>query len=427
MANEQAEPISTHPIKKGKLADLVPDARNANRGTPRGNQMIESSLRQYGAGRSVLADKHGRLIAGNKMVENAGAIGLDDTIVVQTTGQQVVVVQRMDLDLSTDVAAKELAIADNRAAQVSLDWDPDVLKGLAEDIDLGSFFTDDELAALLPTVVPAELTGDEDAVPDVPTEAKTKIGDLYVLGDHRLLCGDSTSITDVERLMASDLANLIVTDPPYNVAIVGGNHSLSPEQRKVAGGKVIDNDNMGDEDFYQFLYDAHTNMFTVAAAGCGLYVFHADSEGLNFRRAFKDSGFKLAQCCIWVKQSLVMGRQDYHWQHEPILYGWKEGAAHSWHADRKQTTVWNFNRPSRSGEHPTMKPVALVEYPITNSSKQGDVVLDLFGGSGTTMIACEKLGRKARLMEIDPAYCDVIVKRWEDATGKKAALFSVEN
>ena len=166
----------------------------------------------------------------------------------------------------------------------------------------------------------------------------------------------------------------------------------------------------------------HKNIFAVTKPGAGIYVFHADTEGINFRRAMKEAGFKFAQCCVWVKQTLVMGRQDYHWQHEPVLYGWKPGDAHRWYADRKQTTVWRFDRPSRSAEHPTMKPVALVEYPLLNSSRAGDVVLDTFGGSGTTLIACEKNGRSARLIELDDRYCDVVVKRWQEFTGKEAIL-----
>ncbi|XLV73765.1 DNA-methyltransferase [Ralstonia syzygii subsp. celebesensis] len=226
------------------------------------------------------------------------------------------------------------------------------------------------------------------------------------------MCGDSTSVADVERLMDGYKADLIVTDPPYNVAYEGG----------TAEKLTIQNDSMGDEAFYQFLLAAYGAMFAVAKDGAGLYVFHADSEGVNFRKAMTDAGFKLAQCCVWVKQSLVLGRQDYHWQHEPVLYGWKATGAHRWYSDRKQSTVWNFDRPARNDVHPTMKPVALIEYPLCNSSRGGDVVLDLFGGSGTTLIACEKHSRSARLMELDPKYCDVIIRRWQEFTGQQATL-----
>lgn len=259
-------------------------------------------------------------------------------------------------------------------------------------------------------VAPAEGLTDDDAVPETPEAPQTRLGDRYQLGAHRLLCGDSTCIDDVEKLMDGDQADLVVTDPPYNVAYEG----------KTKDALTIANDRLADGDFYQFLLAAYTAMFAVTKDGAGIYIFHADTEGLNFRKAMMAAGFKLAQCCVWVKQTMVLGRQDYHWQHEPILYGWKPTAGHHWYADRKQTTVWPFDRPARSEAHPTMKPVDLIAYPIQNSSQAGDIVFDPFGGSGSTLIACEKTGRKARLMEIDPKYCDVIVKRWEEFTGKKA-------
>lgn len=399
-------------VSHKKLADLHPDERNANRGTERGAQMIGESLRKFGAGRSILLDKHGRIIAGNKTAENATAAGLADVIVIQTDGTRLVAVQRTDLDLEADPKAQELAIADNRAGQVSLEWDADVLAELAEagEVDLAQFWTDEELEQILGTEVPADLIGDEDAVPDAPEEPITRPGDLYVLGNHRLLCGDSTNVTDVERLMDGETADMVWTDPPYNVAYEGG----------TADKLTIENDQMDAAAFRQFLTDAFNSAFINAKAGSAIYVSHSDQEGYAFRGALEDSGWLYKQCLIWNKNSLVMGRQDYQWKHEPILYGWKPGAAHNWYSDRKQTTVFEFDRPSRSAEHPTMKPVALVEYCIGNSSKAKDRVLDLFGGSGTTLIACEKTGRHARLMELDPRYCDVIVKRWEDATGKKA-------
>jgi DNA modification methylase len=394
-----------------KLKDLTPDSKNANKGSERGQSMIENSLRQYGAGRSILIDKNGVIIAGNKTAENAGSIGLEDVIVVQTDGTKLVAVQRMDLDLTTDEAAKALSVVDNRASEVSLSWDIDVLKDLGTEIDLEQFWSKDELAALLAVeILPAELVGDEDAVPEVPEEPVTKPGDLYILGNHRLLCGDSTNILDVDRLIDNDLCDMVWTDPPYNVAYEG----------KTKDKLKIENDEKTDEDFRQFLQDAYTSMFAACKEGASIYVAHADLEGYNFRGAMLESGWMIKQCLIWLKNSLVMGRQDYQSKHEPILYGWKPGAAHTWMSDRKQTTVLEFDRPSRSTEHPTMKPVALVEYCIGNSSVRGAKVLDLFGGSGTTMLACEKLGRRARLMELDPRYCDVIVRRWEEATGKKA-------
>lgn len=224
------------------------------------------------------------------------------------------------------------------------------------------------------------------------------------------MCGDSTSIDAVEKLMDGQLADILITDPPYNVAYEGSN------------GLKIKNDDMGDDQFRQFLRDAFVAADTVMKSGAVFYIWHADLEGYNFRGACNDTNWKVRQCLIWNKDSLVMGRQDYHWKHEPCLYGWKEGAGHLWATDRKQTTILEFKKPKRNDVHPTMKPVELIEYQLLNNTKGQDIVLDLFGGSGSTMIAAEKNGRTARLMELDPKYCDVIVKRWEDFTGKKAEL-----
>jgi site-specific DNA-methyltransferase (adenine-specific) len=277
-------------------------------------------------------------------------------------------------------------------------------------------FSDDELNALL-TVETVEGETDPDEVPEPPVEPITKLGDIWILGNHRLMCGDSTSIDSVNRLMGGEHANLLLTDPPYNVAYEG----------KTEDALTIQNDSMGNESFAQFLRDAYSTADTVMKEGAVFYIWHAPSEVYNFSKAVFEVGWKLRQCLIWNKNALILGRQDYHWKHEPCLYGWKEGAAHYWGSDRTQTTVLDFNKPRRNGEHPTMKPVELFEYQIKNSSKPLDVVLDLFGGSGTTAIACEKTGRKARLMELDPKYCDVIVKRWEDFTGKKARLEKPES
>jgi site-specific DNA-methyltransferase (adenine-specific) len=229
------------------------------------------------------------------------------------------------------------------------------------------------------------------------------------------MCGDSTSVTDVEALCGGRQMDLLITDPPYNVNYEGGT------------GMKIQNDNMEDEKFRQFLRDAFLTADTVMKPGATFYIWHADSEGYNFRGACHDIGWNVRQCLIWVKNSLVLGRQDYQWKHEPCLYGWKDGAGHNWYNDRKQTTVLEFDRPSRSAEHPTMKPVSLFDYQIKNSSKKGDAVLDLFGGSGTTIVCCEQNGRDAYLMEIDPKYTDVIIDRYEKLTGDKAVLLTKED
>jgi DNA modification methylase len=273
-------------------------------------------------------------------------------------------------------------------------------------------FDADELKALLDPVTPTEGLTDEDAVPETPEEPKTKPGDIYRLGKHRLMCGDSTSIDALEKLCETQLVDMWLTDPPYNVAYEG----------KTKEALTIKNDSMEDDQFRQFLRDSYTAADSVMKPGAVFYIWHADSEGYNFRGAAKDAGWTVRQCLIWKKSTMVMGRQDYHWKHEPCLYGWKDGAGHLWATDRKQTTILEFDKPSRNGEHPTMKPVGLFEYQMLNNTKGGDIVLDSFGGSGTTLIAAEKNGRIARIMELDPKYCDVIVKRWEDFTGQKAEL-----
>lgn len=284
-------------------------------------------------------------------------------------------------------------------------WEPlDLLKyGFTEEQLIGKF------EGLIDEIDAKELEEDDIPIVDKDENACTKVGDLYELGNHRVICGSSTDISVFEKLSNNIMVDLVITDPPYNVNYTG----------KTKDALKIQNDSMSDGNFYQFLYDAYVNMFSVCKEGASIYVFHADMEGVNFRKAFKDAGFKLSECLVWVKNSLVMGRQDYHWKHEPILYGWKEGEAHKWYADRSQTTVLNFDRPSRSEDHPTMKPLNLVGYLMDNSSKEGDCVLDPFLGSGTTLIAAEQLDRKCIGVELSPAYCDVIVKRWIDCRAKK--------
>ena len=250
-----------------------------------------------------------------------------------------------------------------------------------------------------PEILEAE--EDDFDVPEGGIETDIVLGDLFEIGEHRLLCGDSTQTDTFEKLMQGDLADMVVTDPPYNVAYEGG----TKEKLK------IQNDDMSNDEFYKFLYDFYTALTTVCKKGAAIYVWHASSEVINFAKAMVDAGWLLKQQLIWVKNTMVMGRQDYQWKHEPCLYGWLAGGSHNWYSDRKQTTVINFDKPQRNGEHPTMKPVGLFSYQIENSSKQGDVVIDAFGGSGTTMVACEQLKRKARIIEFDPKYCQVIVDR----------------
>lgn len=255
----------------------------------------------------------------------------------------------------------------------------------------------------------------EDAVDDDFDESEVKEsickpGDLWILGEHRLLCGDSTKPDDISRLMDGELADLWLTDPPYNVAYEG----------KTKDRLTIENDNKGDSEFRDFLIACYAAANANMKGGAAFYIWHADSEGYNFRYACHEVGWKVRQCLIWQKNTMVMGRQDYQWKHEPCLYGWKEGASHNWYSDRKQTTLLVFDRPTRNSEHPTMKPIPLIAYQMCNSTKPGDLVLDSFGGSGTTLIAAEQMRRRSRLMELDPHYCDVIIARWEKFTGLKA-------
>jgi len=249
--------------------------------------------------------------------------------------------------------------------------------------------------------IEGEVEEDDFDVPDGGIETDIVLGDLFEIGEHRLLCGDSTQTDTFEKLMQGEMADMVVTDPPYNVAYEGAT------KEKL----TIQNDSMGNDDFYKFLYDFYSALTTAVKKGGAIYVWHASSEIINFAKAFVDAGWLLKQQLIWVKSSMVLGRQDYQWKHEPCLYGWLKGDSHKWYSDRKQTTVIEWDKPQRNGEHPTMKPIGLFAYQIENSSKQGDIVIDAFGGSGTTMVACEQLKRKAMVIEFDPKYCQVIIDR----------------
>ena len=388
-------------IVERKIEDLIPYVKNSRTHSEDQIAQIAASIKEFGWTNPILIDGKNGIIAGHGRVMAARKLKY----------KQVPTIELKDL---TETQRKAYIIADNRLA-LNAGWDNEMLTIELNDLLADGFaldilgFDPKELAALLEPEVVEGLT-DEDAVPDVPDEPKTKLGDIYQLGKHRLMCGDSCSLTDMEKLCDGQLVDMWLTDPPYNVAYEGGT------------GLTIQNDDMGDEQFRQFLRDAYVTADLVMKPGAVFYIWHADSEGYNFRGAAQDAGWKVRQCLIWKKSSLVMGRQDYHWKHEPCLYGWKEGDGHLWAADRKQTTIMEFEKPSRNKEHPTMKPVALFEYQMLNNTKGGDIVLDSFGGSGTTLLAAEKHGRHGYLMELDPKYCDVIVKRWEDFTGKKAML-----
>jgi DNA modification methylase len=395
-----ADQVERWPVDK-----LVPYARNSRTHSDTQVAQIAASIKEWGWTTPVLVSEDGTLIAGHGRVMAARKLGLPEVPVMVARGW-------------TEAQRRAYVLADNQLA-LNAGWDMDLLSIEMQDLNADGFdlsligFDDKTLAALLADSPEDGLTDPDDA-PEPPADPATKLGDVWVLGGHRLMCGDSTSIDDMEKLTAGQKVDVWLTDPPYNVAYEGAT------KEKL----TIKNDSMGDDQFRQFLRDAYVAADAVMKAGAVFYIWHSDSEGYNFRGAAKDAGWTVRQCLIWKKSSLVMGRQDYHWKHEPCLYGWKEGSAHLWAADRKQTTILEFDKPSRNGEHPTMKPVALFEYQLLNNTKGGDIVLDSFGGSGTTMIAAEKNGRLSRLMELDPKYCDVIIKRWQDFTGKAATLES---
>jgi len=384
-----------------QIDSLIPYARNSRTHSDAQVAQIASSIKEFGFTNPVLIDGGGGIIAGHGRVLAARKLGMSEVPCIR-------------LEHLTDAQKRAYVIADNRLA-LNSGWDTEMLKvefadlqELGFDLELTGFDLD-EIKELLAPVGTEGLTDPDDA-PPLPEHPRTVPGDIWVMGKHRLLCGDSTSMDDLAKLCENQLVDMWLTDPPYNVAYEGGT------KEKL----TIKNDEMGDDQFRQFLRDAYTAADTVMKPGAVFYIWHADSEGYNFRGAAKDAGWTVRQCLIWKKSSLVMGRQDYQWKHEPCLYGWKDGASHLWAADRKQTTILEFDKPTRNGEHPTMKPVALFEYQLLNNTKGGDQVLDSFGGSGTTLIAAEKNGRVARIMELDPKYCDVIVKRWQDFTGKIA-------
>lgn len=441
-------------VENKKITDLKPAPYNPRLDLQPGDpdyEKLKRSIQEFGLVEPIVFNEQtGYVVGGHQRLK-----------VLQDLGWSEVPVSVVDLDPEKE---KALNVALNK---IEGDWDNFKLKELLEELDTGAFdititgFDEEEIEDLMTQFYVEEETEvkednfDPDKAAEEVEEPITKHGDVWLLGRHRLMCGDSTNIDDVLRLMGGKQADMIFTDPPYNVDYEGSN------------GKKIKNDNMEDSAFYQFLYDAFVAMYTVLKEGGPIYVCHADSEGLNFRKAFKDAGFLMKQCLIWVKNSLVLGRQDYHWKHEPILYGWKPGAAHAWYGGRKQDTVveedvdlviqkecdhfvlsfsngiksvmvkvpsyeivfsgddsdsttWRIEKPKKNADHPTMKPIALCARAIQNSSKPGELVLDPFGGSGSTLIACEQTGRTCFTMEFDPIYCDVIVKRWEEFTGQKA-------
>lgn len=392
-------------IQKIKIESLKPAEYNPRKDLKPEDeeyQKIKKSITEFGYVAPVIVNSNMTVIGGHQRLKVLKELGYTEV--------ECVVV---DLDQKKE---KALNIALNK---ISGDWDNDKLEELlAElkqtDIDMDiTGFSFDEVDEILKDITGSkEDDFDLDQALDEIEEPISKRGDVWILGKNRLMCGDSTQKEDVIHLMNSQEADMLLTDPPYNVDYEG----------KTSEALKIENDNMSETEFYNFLLDSFKNMFDSIKYGGSAYVFHADTEGLNFRNAFKSCGFKLAQCLVWVKNTFVMGRQDYQWRHEPILYGWKPGAGHYFVDNRKQSTVLEFDKPSRNAEHPTMKPIDLLVYLIKNSSKENDLILDLFGGSGSTLIAAEQTQRRCYTMELDPKYCDVIIKRWENLTGEKAIL-----
>ena len=379
-------------VKNIAVKDLIPYERNTKKHDKTQINNVAESIKQYGFVQPIVIDKDNVVVIGHCRLLAAKQLKM----------KEVPCVCVEDL---TEEQVKALRIVDNKSNESP--WDFDFLPDELAELDLGDFDFD---FGIEDEEEETEIVEDEAPEVDEDAEPIAKLGDIWQLGRHRLMCGDSTSIDDVERLMGGQLADMLLTDPPYNVAYEG----------KTKDHLTIQNDSMDNDSFRQFLRDAFTSADTVMKQGAVFYIWHADSEGYNFRGACFDIGWKVRQCLIWNKNSMVMGRQDYHWKHEPCLYGWKDGASHLWASDRKQTTVIDYQRPTKAEIHPTMKPVGLFDYQIKNNTKGGDIVLDLFNGSGTTIMACEQNGRVARCMELDPRYVDACVKRWENFTGEKA-------
>ncbi len=395
---------TTLEIVRRKTAELIPYARNSRTHDEAQVAQIAASMREWGWTNPILIDEENEIIAGHGRILAAQKLGVEDVPCIVAAGW-------------TEAQKRAYVIADNQLA-MNAGWNEEMLKveladlkGMDFELDLIGF----DVTKLNDLMAEKnEGVGDADAVPPVQETPISKLNDIWLLGEHRVMCGDSTNHDSIAELMGGVLADQYLTDPPYNVAYEGGTEDAL----------TIQNDDMGDEEFREFLTKAFSAADRVMKEGAVFYIWHADLEGYNFRGACRDIGWQVRTCLVWNKGSLVLSRGDYHWKHEPC--GWKEGAAHLWASDRKQTTVLDFDKPARNGEHPTMKPVDLIEYQILNNTKGQDIVLDGFGGSGTTLIACEKSGRYARIMELGENYVDVIVRPWQEFTGKEATLAGTE-
>jgi len=366
-----------------KSVQVLQEYENNPRNNDEAIKAVANSIREFGFKVPIVITSDNVIIAGHTRLKASVSLGLEE-------------VPCIIADDLNDEQIKAFRLADNKTAELAT-WDLSKLEEELSELDMDMLqFGFEEMEELLPDNAADDDFDIDDEIPEVPF---SQTGDIYELGPHRVLCGDSTDPDQVKTLLDGKVVDMVFTDPPYNVDYEG------------TAGK-IKNDKMEDDTFYLFLLAAFQNMFEHTKPGGAIYCCHADTEGLNFRNAFKNAGYKLAECLIWVKNALVLGRQDYHWRHEPILYGWKEGAAHYFVDDRSQDTIWEYNKPRKNEEHPTMKPLELVGKAISNSSRRHESILDLFGGSGSTMIAADQLDRKSFLMELDEKFIDVTVKRY---------------
>lgn len=393
--------IQAEYIEMVDINTLLPHPKNNNKHPKEQIDRLVKLIEYQGFRNPVIVQKGTNLVvAGHGRIEAAKKLGIN---LIPVSYQEFESDAQIYSYLTSDNAIAAWAELDLSAVNTEM-------------LDLGPDFDIDLLGIKDFSIEPIEKfepQSEEDAVPEV-NHPITRRGDIWLLGNHRLMCGDSIMIDDVEKLMNGEKADAIWTDPPYNVSYKG----------KTKDSLEIKNDSMDSEDFYDFLFSCFSNCLAISRGGSAIYVSYPDRESLNFHKAYTDSGWKLSSVLVWVKNSLVMGRSDYHSRHEPIIYGWNQSSSHNWYSDRKQDSVIEINRPSKNGEHPTMKPIELIEYCLKNSSKQKDIVCDLFGGSGSTLIACEKINRFSRLMELDEKYCDVIINRWQNFTGGKATLES---
>lgn len=387
---------------------LIPYVNNARTHSPEQIKKLRSSLREFGFVNPVIIDREYNVIAGHGRLMAAKEEGITEVPCVY-------------VDHLTDAQKKAYILADNRMA-LDAGWDEELLAVEMQELqDLGydlsmTGFDEKELADLFSDGTGSDAKDDDfDLTAALEKAAFVERGDIWTVGRHRLMCGDATSADDVSALMNGVKANLILTDPPYGVSF------------KSSSGLTIQNDSMKNEEFYTFLLSAFKCMADHLEKGGAAYVFHADTEGLNFRRAFIDAGFHLAGCCIWVKDRLVLGRSDYQWQHEPVLYGFMQNGKHKWYSDRKQTTIWHFDKPKRNANHPTSKPLDLLGYPIGNSTQENAVVIDTFGGSGSTLMACEQMNRICYMMELDEKYASVILRRYVEDTGDAEGVYVIRN